>query len=193
MLAVGVAAAAALGGFALSSRGAPAGSRPLPSWGVFNETEWATVGQRAATLGFASATMQVVAATPKQDGTPFALVGATSTAGRTCFIPVRGISLGQPICRLTKPLVIFTIPDRVPSGTGATVPAMDIIGLARHDVTSLIADSISNGRQFEQGEPLLPAAGAWAFGSRYQGISQFVARNGAGRVVATTSVTALSP
>jgi len=189
MLAVGLAAAASLGGFALASRGSATVSEPSPSWGVFSKAAWRTVSQRATVLGFSSASVKVVTAMPKQNGTPFALLSATSSAGRTCFIPVRNVSLGRPICRLTKPLVIFTMSDRFQSGTAATVPATLIIGLARHDIISVVATETSNGRPFVQGEPLLPAAGASAFGGGFESISQLVARNAAGHVVATLRIT----
>jgi hypothetical protein len=151
------------------------------------------VKERAVQRGFASASVTLVSAMPLQNGTPFAFISATRK-GQTCFMAVRGVDVAAPICRLTKPLLVFTMPDHAREGATATsaghaIPMTDIIGLARQDVSGVIMTSTNpDGRPWRSGEPLLPAPGGWAFGGGYRDVTTLTAVDQQGTILARLHV-----
>jgi hypothetical protein len=141
----GVAAIAGASAAALLLARGPAAPQPTPpSWNLFDDAQWASIGAQLS--GFDAATLHVVAAMP-----PLAMVAARRDDGTTCFAVVRHTTVGAPICRLSRPLLAFTL------GHGRRV---EVVGLARRRVTTLVltADGL------RQGGALLPAGPASAFG-----------------------------
>ena len=151
--AAGLVATLAAGGLALSLRGPASPSAVSPSWGLFTDAQWRTVGSRIAALGLDVSDMKVVTAMPRESGAPFAIVSA-ARGGRTCFVLVRGASPASPICSLSRPLLAFAAPEH---------DGIDVVGLAGRDVEGVVASSAKG----TQGSALLPAAGVHAFGARY--------------------------
>lgn len=193
ILAIGVLAVAASGAFAVASGRSSSEFKPSATWGLFSAGQWESVKTGAAQRGFAPASVTLVSAMPLQNGKPFAFISATKN-GQTCFMAVRGVDVAAPICRLTKPLLVFTIRDHAREGASATsaghsVPMTDIIGLARGDVTGLIVTSTTQfGRPWRSGQPLLPVPGGWAFGGSYRSITTLTAQNQQGRILARLRV-----
>jgi hypothetical protein len=169
IVAAGLVAVLAAGGFALTHRG-PAAAPPVsPTWGVFTDAQWRTL---AARLGVAPAQLRMVTAMPARNGTPFAIVSA-----RRCFVVVRGLRTEAPICTLSSPLMAFT--TREPH-------AIDVIGLASRRVASLVSTwRLPDGRTTTSGSALISARGAWGFGSGYSGtLVALTARDVHNRVIA---------
>jgi hypothetical protein len=188
MLAVGMVLAASLGGFVLAQRGSSASFKPSASWGVFTPVQWSTVRDRVEGRGFVATSIRVVGAVQQHDKRAFALIAAESTTGKTCFVPVHGLKLGRTICRVTKPLLVFTAPDYWidPAAGGRpahTVRATDVIGIARRDITGVSVDYASYGRRYVQGLPLIGVSGALTFAGGFANASVLRARNASGRVL----------
>lgn len=137
----------AAGGYALSLRGHDSSNTVSPTWGVFTDAQWQALGSR---LG---SSMKLVTAMPQENGKPFAIV-SMQRSSRTCFVVVRGVSPSAPICALKQPVLAFTAREH---------DGIDIVGLARRDVESVVA---ADGK-LTQGTALLPAASLHAFGSRF--------------------------
>jgi hypothetical protein len=169
ILTAGLAVIAATAGLALvvlhRSTEPPA---PSPTWGIFDATQWRAVASRLP--GFDPASLQVVTAMPKRDGTPFAIVAGRRTTGDMCFVVVRGITPAAPICRFEKPLFAFTMRD------GRFV---DVVGLARRDIASVVIDA--QGQR--EGAALLPAGPVNAFGFGHAGAPVLEALGGSATVV----------
>jgi hypothetical protein len=193
ILAIGVLAVAASGAFAVASGRSSSTFKPSAAWGVFSAGQWESVKDGAVQRGFTSASVTVVSAMPLQNGKPFAFISATKN-GHTCFMVVRGIDVAAPICRLTKPLLAFTMHDHAREGASSTsaghlIPMTDMIGLARQDVSGLITTSTNpDGRPWRSGLPLLPVPGGWAFGGGYRDVTMLSAQNQHGKILARLHV-----
>jgi hypothetical protein len=193
ILAIGVLAIAASGAFAVASGRSSSTFKPSATWGVFSAGQWESVKERAVQRGFTSASVTVVSAMSLQDGKPFAFISATKN-GHTCFMAVRGVDVAAPICRLTKPLLLFTMHDHAREGASSTsaghsIPMTVMIGLARHDVSGLITTSTNpDGRPWRSGQPLLPVPGGWAFAGGYRDVTTLTAQNQYGKILARLHV-----
>jgi hypothetical protein len=172
--ALGLVAVLAAAGFAAYAHRRASEPAVSPTWGVFTDAQWQTLGER---LGVATSELRMVTAMPARDGTPFAIVSATLSAGRRCFVVVRGLRPGDPICKLDRPLMAFT--TREPHG-------IDVVGLASRRVGSLVSTwRLPDGRTTTSGSALLSAPGAWGFGSSYSGtLVALTARDVHDRVIA---------
>lgn len=161
-------------GFVLTYRGPAAEPAASPTWGIFTDAQWQTLGAR---LGVRASALRMVTAMPARDGTPFAIVSAPRADGRRCFVVVRGLRPGRSICTLRAPLVAFTTVEP---------KAIDVIGLASRRVASLVSTwRLPGGRTTISGSALIPAPGAWGFGSGYSGrLVALTARDAHGRVIA---------
>jgi hypothetical protein len=165
LVAAGVAAIAASAAGALLSLRGPTAPPPVPpTWNLFDDAQWSSIG--AQLHGFDRATLHVVTAMP-----PLAIVAATREDGRTCFAVVRRTAVSAPICRVTQPLLAFTM------GRGRDVR---VVGLVRHDVTTLVLTAGG----IRQGGALLPAGPAAAFGYGFSQAPVIEALDGDNRVVA---------
>jgi hypothetical protein len=117
------------------------------------------------------------------NGEPFALIGARSKAGHTCFAVARGVALGHTICRISKPVMVFTAPDTCApcSPGGPPLKTRTILVLVRGDVT---ATMISHGH--ESGIGVVPAGAGFAFNySPARNGDRLRARDAAGHVLAS--------
>jgi hypothetical protein len=170
---LGLVALSAAGGFAVHAHRPAAEPTVSPTWGVFTDTQWRTLAGR---LRVAPAQLRMVTAMPARDGTPFAIVSAPQ-GGQHCFVVVRGLRPGTPICRLAAPLVAFTA--RGPH-------EIDVVGLASRRVASLVSTwRLPDGQTTTSGSALLSAPGAWGFGSGYSGaLVALTARDVHNRVIA---------
>jgi hypothetical protein len=176
ILVVGALLSASLGGFVLFDRGQASVFKPLASGGVFSSSVWETVKQRLAQRGFSAASIRVLtSAGDSQRGKALTLLGASRPSGANCFIVARGTTLGASICRLAKPVTVFTARDQFSqlgaAGQRHSVPATDAIGLIRRDVASVAMSWKISGRLSLQGLPLFDVAGVRAFGFSFRGTS----------------------
>jgi hypothetical protein len=176
ILVVGVLLAASLGGFVLLDRGQASGFKPLASGGVFTPAVWERVKQRVARRGFDPASIHVLtSAGGPQGGKTLTLLGASRPSGAHCFIVARGTTLDASICRLAKPVTVFTARDQFyeigATGQGHSFPATDAIGLIRRDVASVVMRWKISGRPNVQGLPLFDVSGGRAFGFAFRGTS----------------------
>jgi hypothetical protein len=193
ILVVGALAVAASGALAVASGRSSSEFKLSATWGVFSAGQWKSVKERAAQRGFAAASVTLVGAMPLQNGKPFAFISATKN-GQTCFMAVRGVDVAAPICRLTKPLLVFTMRDHAREGASSTsaghlIPMTDIIGLARQDVSGLIMTSTNpDGRPWRSGQPLLPVPGGWSFAGAYRSVTLLTAQNQDGKILARLHV-----
>ena len=167
--ALGLVAVLAASGFAVYAHRPVREPSASPTWGVFTDAQWRTL---AARLGVAPRQLRMVAAMPARNGTPFAIVRA-----HRCFVVVRGLRPGEPICKLDAPVVAFM--TREPH-------AVDVIGLASRRVASLVSTwRLPDGRMTTSGSALLSAPGAWGFGSGYSGtLVALTARDAHNRIIA---------
>ena len=186
---LGLVAAVAVGaGFARAGRPSCC-STPQASWGAFTPAQWDTVTTAIARRGFDATSVQVVSAAGTPDGRPFALVAATRHGAAGCVLPVNGVHVGAAICRMTKPLVIFTTPDTwhdaaAPGVPARVVHATAVMGLARRDVAWL-ATHDDAGRA--QGMPLLQAGPMRAFAGSFRDVASLRAYDGRNRELARVS------
>lgn len=165
ILALGFAATVAAGAFAVVAHRPAHEQHVDPSWGVFTDTQWRTLGSR---LG--ANDLRVVAAMPLHDGTPFAIVTA-----RRCLVVVRGTSPLRRVCGLTSPLLVFAQRD------GSMT---NVVGIASGRIEGVVSTSQIDGHSFTQGTALLRAPGARVFGSSFAGVPAFTARDRNGQFVA---------
>jgi hypothetical protein len=167
--ALGLVAVLAAGGFAVFAHRPAQEPTVSPTWGVFTDAQWRTL---AARLGVAPRRLQMVTAMPARNGTPFAIVRA-----HRCFVAVRGMRPGEPICKLDSPVVAFM--TREPN-------SVDVVGLASRRVASLVSTwRLPDGRLTTSGSALLSAPGAWGFGSGYSGtLVALTARDAHNRIIA---------
>jgi hypothetical protein len=146
LLALGiVAAVVTAGAFARAGRPEFTSSKPQPGWGMFTPAAWNTVSLRVERRGFDAASIRLVGVTDTSDGRPFGLVAGRSRTGATCVTPVRGTTLYATVCRLTKPVVVFTAPQTwkdaaVPGTPAHVVHATAVLGIARHDVSGIVVE-----------------------------------------------------
>jgi hypothetical protein len=182
-LALGVVVIAAVGGFAASQGRSSSSTQPPAHWGLYSSAKWDAVAARFARRGFARDSVRIVTAARLANGQPFALLGARSNTGRTCFAIGRGIVLGATICRISKPLMVFSAPDTCAacSPGGPALKTRSILGLVRSDVT---ATMISQHR--EGGLGVVPAGQGFAFNTSFvRPGDRLRARDASGRVLAS--------
>jgi hypothetical protein len=130
--------------------------RRAPHWGLFSDASWNTVATRFEQRGFARGSVRIVTGTAlMRNRESFARPTARSKSGRTCFVVVRGTSMGATICQVSKPLLVFAARDLCaacsPGQSPLETPTMLV--LVRHDVSS-VETVESTGKSFM---PLLPA------------------------------------
>jgi hypothetical protein len=189
ILVVGALLSASLGGFVLLDRGQASVFKPLASGGVFTSAVWETVKQRVAQRGFNAASVRVLtSAGDSQSGKALTLLGASRPSGAHCFIVARGRTLGASICRLAKPVTVFTARDQFyelgAAGQRHSFPATDAIGLIRRDVASVVMSWKISGRPNVQGLPLFGVSGVRAFGFSFRGTSgTLIERDAHGKTV----------
>jgi hypothetical protein len=174
ILVVGALLSPSLGGFVLLDRGQASVLKPLASGGMFTPAVWETVQQRVAQRGFTAASVRVLtSAGDPQSGKAVTLLGASRPSGANCFILARGNTLGASICRLAKPVTVFTARDHFyetgAAGQRHSFPATNVIGLVRRDVASVVVTWKLSGQPNVQGLPLFDVAGVRAFGFSFRG------------------------
>jgi hypothetical protein len=135
---------------------------------------WETLTQDIAQRGFTAASIRVLtSAGDPQSGKALTLLGASRPSGANCFILARGRTLGASICRLAKPVTVFTARDQFyeqgAAGKRHSVTATDAIGLVRRDVASVVMSWKISGRPNLQGLPLFEVSGVRAFGFGFRG------------------------
>jgi hypothetical protein len=176
-----LAAVLTAGAFARAGRPDFTPSKPEPGWGVFTPAQWKTVALGIERRGFDAASIRLVNVTDTADHRPFGLVAGTSSAGTTCVTPVTGTTLGATVCKLTKPLVVFTAPQTWNEGSPAhVVHATAVLGIARHDVSGIVAGE--SGRQ--AGMFLIRAGRLGTFASGFRNMSSLRAFNVKNRTLA---------
>jgi hypothetical protein len=177
-------------GSLLISRGAkapPKDTSPFPVGQAFTSTEWSKVTRALVARGFDGTSAQVLSGLRVEfTKQPLALVRATSTSRGVCFLPVRGVHPGAPVCsangRLQTPLLVYGASDRWPSSRGT-----EIVGIAQHRIAGV---SMLDRRGIPSGVALIPASGGlWSFAGGY-GEAKLVirARLASGRIAAQTTV-----
>jgi hypothetical protein len=182
-LALGAVVIAAVGGFAVSQDRSSSSTKPPAHWGLYSSAKWDAVAASFARRGFARDSVRIVTAARLANGQPFALLGARSNTGRTCFVVGRGIVLGATICSISKPLMVFSTPDTCAacSPGGPALKTRSILGLVRSDVT---ATMISQRR--EGGLGVVPAGPGFAFNTSFvRPGDRLRARDASGRVLAS--------
>jgi hypothetical protein len=171
--ALGLVAVLAAGGFAVYAHEPARAPIVSPTWGVFTDAQWQALGER---IGVPASALRMVTAMPARDGTPFAIVSAPLARGRRCFVVVRGLQPGTPICTLGAPVAAYTTHEP---------HAIGVVGLAGRRVASLVVTwRLPDGRTTTSGAALLSAPGAWGFGGGYSGrLVALTARDVRGRVI----------
>jgi hypothetical protein len=183
VLALGAVVIAAAGGFAVSQGRSSSSIKVTAHWGLYSSAKWDAVTASFARRGFARDSVRIVTASRLANGQSFALLGARLNMGRTCFAVARGIVLGATICRISKPLMVFSAPDTCAacSPDGPALKTRSILGLVRSDVT---ATMISEGH--ESGLGVVPAGPGFAFNtSPVRPGDRLRARDASGRVLAS--------
>jgi hypothetical protein len=174
LLALGVVAAVmTAGAFARAGQSDFKPSKPQPGWGVFTAAQWKTLSLRVGRRGFAPGSVRIVTAMDTTGHRPFALVAGTTLTGATCIIPVTGMTLGLTVCRLSKPLVVFTAPNNwrdaaVPGIPAHVVHAVSVIGIARHDVSGVVA---RDGSGIAQGLPVIESGRLRTFAGGFRSLA----------------------
>jgi hypothetical protein len=183
LLAIGVVAAVLTGGaFARAGQSDFKPSKPQPGWGMFSPAAWRTVSSRIERRGFDAATIRLVGVTDTSDGRPFGLVAGRSRTGATCVTPVRGATVGATVCRLTKPLVVFSAPQTRTEGTPPRlVHATAVLGIARHDVAGIV---VEDSRAHPTGMILVQTGRMLTFASGFSDPSSLRAFDAKGRTLA---------
>ena len=185
LLVFGAVVIAAAAAFAAAQGRSSASNKPSADWGLYSAAQWKAVSMSFGRRGFSRDSVRIVTGTRLANGESFALIGARSNAGRTCFAVGRGTVLGTAICSISKPLLVFSAPDRCAacSPGGPALKVKTVLGLVRPDVT---ATMISHGR--ESGLGLVPARPGSAFNlSPVRPGDRLRARDASGRVVASIS------
>jgi hypothetical protein len=185
ILALGAAVIAASGGFAAGAGRSSPSIKPSANWGLYSSEKWDAVATTFAHRGFARDSVHIVTGTRLANGHAFALISGRSNAGRTCFTVVRGSVLGSTICRISKPVIVFSAPDSCAgcSPGGPPLKARSILALVRGDVTVTM---VSQGH--ESGIGVVPAGEGLAFNfSVVRNGDRLRARNAAGRVLASVT------
>jgi hypothetical protein len=183
ILALGAVVIAAAGGFAVSQGRSSSSIKLTAHWGLYSSAKWDAVTASFARRGFARDSVRIVTGSRLANGQSFALLDARSNMARTCFAVARGIVLGATICRISKPLMVFSAPDTCAacSPDGPALKTRSILGLVRSDVT---ATMISEGH--ESGLGVVPAGPGFAFNTRpARPGDRLRARDASGRVLAS--------
>jgi hypothetical protein len=183
LAALGLLAIAGTGAFAATSGHSTSTFSPLPHWGLYSDATWDVVATKLERRGFSRASVHVATGTKLMaTDQPFALLGARSDSGRDCFTVVRGTALGPTICRVSKPLVVFTEPDLCAACSPGRSPlkTLTILSLVRHDVSSVTM--IADGR--ESGMGISPVdGGSYAFNAGATRSNTVIRARGAGQSI----------
>jgi hypothetical protein len=182
-LALGAVVIAAAGGYAVSQGRSSSSMKAPAHWGLYSSAKWDAVSASFARRGFARDSVRIVTAARLANGQPFVLLGARSHSGHTCFAVGRGIVLGATICRISKPLMVFSAPDTCAacSPDGPALKTLSILGLVRSGVTATMIS-----QRHEAGLGVVPAGPGFAFNtSAVRSGDRLRARNAAGRVLAS--------
>jgi hypothetical protein len=180
-----VAAVVTAGAFARANQSEFTPSKTPPSWGIFTSAQWKTLLLRVERRGFAQGSVRVVSAMDTTGHRPFALVAGTTRTGATCVVPVTGMTLGLTVCRLGKPLVVFTAPNTwrdaaVPGIAAHVVHGVSMIGIARRDVSGVVA---RNDSGMAQGLPLMETGRLRTFAGGFRSITSLRAFNAQNRTL----------
>jgi hypothetical protein len=124
--------------------------RLAPHWGLFSDASWNTVATRFERRGFVRGSVRIVTGTSlMRNRESFVLLSARSKSGRTCFVVVRGTSMGATICQISKPLLIFSARDLCVACSPKGQPplkALTMLVLTRRDVSSV--QEINGGHRY---------------------------------------------
>ena len=142
IVALGLAAVLATGGYALSVRGARDTLEPLPHWGLYDEAAWARLQAAASAHHLAPASITILTGTSlERNREPFAILRAHTTSGRSCFAVAAGTAIARLVCRVDSPVLLFTQPDTcvacVPAGK-TPLKTLTVLALVRRDVRSVV-------------------------------------------------------
>jgi hypothetical protein len=176
---------ATAGGFAATQGRSSSSIRPAAHWGLYSSAKWDAVAATFARRGFPRNSVRVVTAARLTNGQPFALIGARSTTGHACLAVARGTVLGATICRLSKPITVFSAPDTCAacSPGGPPLETRSLLGLVRYDVTVTLIS-----QQHESGVAVVPGGPGFAFNSSFlRPGDRLRARDATGRVLASIS------
>lgn len=185
LLVVGAVVVAAIGGFAATQGRTSPVTKALPSWGLYSSSQWNGITSAFARRGFSRDSVRVVTGTKLANGQSFALVGARSNGGRTCFAVARRGAIGTTICRFSKPVTVFAAPDKCAPCSSAEKPldTQTILALVRRDVTVAM---VHQGR--ESGVGVVPAGTGFAFNAGFVRDGDHLrARDATGRELANIS------
>jgi hypothetical protein len=174
-----------LGAFASTQGRSSSSTKPLAHWGLYSAAKWDVVATTFARRGFARDSVRIVTGTRLANGQAFALIGASSNSGGSCFAVARGTLLRATICRIVKPLTVFSAPDTCAacSPAGPALKTRSILALVRGDVT---VKMISRGHA--SGIGVVPAGDGFAFNSSFvHSGDRLQARDASGRVLATVT------
>jgi hypothetical protein len=183
IVSLGVIVIAAGAGFAAAEGRSSSSTKSPANWGLYSSRQWDVAAGSFAQRGFARDSVRVVTATQLANGRPFALLGGSSSTGRACFVVARGVALGQTICRLSKPVMVFSAPDICApcSPGGPPFKTRSILVLVRGDVTVTM---ISQGH--ESGIGVVPAGAGFAFNYSFvRSGDRLRARDASGHVLAS--------
>jgi hypothetical protein len=186
LLALGlVAGVVTAGAFARAGRPEFTPSKPQPGWGIFTPEQWKALSLRVERRGFAAGSVRIVSAADTAGHHPFALVAGTSRTGGTCIVPVKGMTLGVTVCRLSKPLIVFTAPNTwrdaaVPGTPAHVVHAVSVLGIARRDVSGVVA----RGSGMAMGLPLIGMGRLTTFAAGFRSGSTLRAYDAKNRTLA---------
>src|SRR5919107_890801 len=96
---LGLAAIAGAAGFAATSGNSSPSITAAPHWGLYSSATWNAVATKFERRGYLRESVHVATGTKlMRNGHSFALLGARSASGRTCFAVARGAALGPTIC-----------------------------------------------------------------------------------------------
>jgi hypothetical protein len=181
MLALGSVVIALLDGLAATQGHSSPSKKTTASWGLYPPARWSALQTSFARRGFAPFSVRVVTGTALANGQPFAVIAGRSNAGRQCFAVARGNAIGRTICRLSKPLTVFSALDKCAacSPDGRPTDTRTILVLVRADVTVTM---IHQGH--ENGIAAVPAGNGFAFNTSFVRMGDRLrARNARGRLL----------
>jgi hypothetical protein len=145
---------------------------PAPHWGLYSDAEWRGLTQAFERRGFASGSVRLVTGTGLK--TPLAVLAATSARRGGCVAVARGTVLGPTLCRLARPIEVFTSHDD-----------RSLVTLVRSDVRSVTEMSKGYGANVN----LVSAAGGIrTFNTFRLGPTRFDAHGADGDVLAAVTV-----
>jgi hypothetical protein len=185
LLALGVVLAAVTAGAFARTGHSEFTTETQPGWGMFTPAEWKTLSLRIERRGFDPASIRLVGVTDASDGRPFGLVAGRSRRGTTCVTPVRGTTLDATVCKLTKPLVLFTAPQTWKVGAAFGTPAhvmhaTAVLGIARHDVAGIV---VEDSLEHPTGVTLIETGRLLTFTSGYRDATSMRVYNTKGRLL----------